>query len=611
MSTTLSVLAIAAGIALGSFVGNKVGRKNCEKEINAQIGSVKQETERIRSEASTIEQKAKALLEKAEAEAKALLEKAENDARSLTAKANAQAQSLTEKAEANALSISEKAETLAAAKQQDAEKIQADAKAMLEQIENSAQKMHDAKLQEAEIEIQRKTLERQNALDKEEKRRLEGIVQTESRLVKKEELLDKRSETLDTKENELKTVEANIKKAVKQTKKRIKQSEELLESAKQKLEEISGMSSEDAKAMLIESITNDAKLEAAKIARQIEEDATSEAEKRAKMILGVAMQRFAGDYVVERCVRTISLPSDEVKGRIIGREGRNIRSIEAATGVDLIVDDTPETVVISAFDPIRREVAAQTLKRLIADGRIHPGRIEETVTKVKQEIDERIREAGDQAFFELGIQNVDPEIIMMIGRLKYRTSYGQNIWRHSIEAGWLCGIMAAELGLDVKLARRVGLLHDIGKAMDHELEGSHADIGADFLKKHGESPLVCNAVAAHHAEVEPESIYAHLTMAADALSGARPGARREILETYIKRLEDIEKISLSFAGVEKCYAIQAGREIRVLVEPSIIDDEKASVISRDIARRIEQELTYPGRIKVCVIRETRAVETAR
>ena len=489
--------------------------------------------------------------------------------------------------------------------------MQAEAELARQRIEASAKDVHDAKLKEAELEIQKKTIERQDKLDKEEKRRLEGIVQTEARLVKKEELLDKRSEMLDAREAELKNVETNIKKAAKQTKKRMKQSEEMLEEAQKKLEEISEMTADEAKAMVIASITEEAKFEAAKIARQIEDDATMEAEKRAKTILSVAVQRFAGDYVAERCVRTVNLPSDEVKGRIIGREGRNIRSIEAATGVDLIVDDTPETVVISAFDPIRREVAAQTLKRLIADGRIHPGRIEETVAKVRQEIDERIREAGDQAFFELGIQNVDSEVIMMIGRLKYRTSYGQNIWCHSIEAAWLCGIMAAELGLDVKLARRVGLLHDVGKAMDHEQEGSHAEIGAEFLKKHGESPLVCNAVAAHHGEAEPESVYAHLAMAADALSGARPGARREILETYIKRLEDIEKISLSFEGVEKCYAIQAGREIRVLVEPNIIDDEKASVISRDIARRIEQELTYPGRIKVCVIRETRAVETAR
>lgn len=585
-------VALVTGSGVGTFVGRSMGRKSYEKEVNAEIGSARQESERIRAEAEAMGQAAKA-------EADTLKQQAE-DLKSHAETLRNEAQEVFDKAQCEAQSMEE-----AAAKHEEA------ARTELKRIEGSAEERYAARLKEAELEIQRKTLERQENLDKEEKRRLEGIVQTEARLVKKEELLDKRAESLDAKENELKTVEANIKKAVKQTKKRIKQSEELLEAAQKKLEEVSGMTAEEAKEMLIASITNEAKLEAAKLARQIEDDVTNEAEKRAKMILGVAMQRFAGDYVVERCVRTVTLPSDEVKGRIIGREGRNIRSIEAATGVDLIVDDTPETVVISAFDPIRREVAAQTLKRLIADGRIHPGRIEETVAKVQQEINERIREAGDQAFFELGIQNVDPEVIMMIGRLKYRTSYGQNIWRHSIEAAWLCGIMAAELDLDVKLARRVGLLHDIGKAMDHELEGSHADIGADFLRKHGESPLVCNAVAAHHAEVEPESIYAHLTMAADALSGARPGARREILETYIKRLGDIEKISLSFEGVEKCYAIQAGREIRVLVEPSVINDEQATVISRDIARRIEQELTYPGRIKVCVIRETRAVETAR
>ncbi|MGN1071374.1 MAG: ribonuclease Y [Bradymonadia bacterium] len=578
MSALIWTVVLAAGTGVGVYIGRRMGRSAYESEVTATIGSVEQEAERIKNDATcaarNIEDSAQKLADSLKAEARQMLEQAET-------------------------------------KRGEADRIHKQAAEELRKIQASAQAKVEARLKEAEIEIQKKSIERQELLDKEEKRRLEGIVQSEARLVKKEELLDKRSETLDARENELKNIEANIKKAAKQVRKRIRQSEEMLAQAQQKIEEISGITAEEAKAILIESITNEAKFEAAKIARQIEDDATAEAEKRAKMILGVAMQRYAGDYVVERCVRTINLPSDEVKGRIIGREGRNIRSIEAATGVDLIVDDTPETVVISAFDPIRREVAAQTLKRLIADGRIHPGRIEETVVKVKQEIDERIREAGDQAFFELGIQNVDQEVIMMLGRLKYRTSYGQNIWCHCIEAAWLCGIMAAELDLDVKLARRVGLLHDIGKAMDHELEGSHAEIGADFLKKHGESPLVVNAVAAHHAEVEPESVYAHLTMAADALSGARPGARREILETYIKRLEDIEKISLSFEGVEKCYAIQAGREIRVLVEPSVINDEKATVISRDIARRIEQELTYPGRIKVCVIRETRAVETAR
>jgi len=563
MSIIWAVVALVAGMGLGSFVGRQWGRRAYRAEVNAQIGSVREETDRMMAEARGVEEKAR--------------------------------------------QTRQEADQLRA----EAAKLEDSTRLALKRIEDNAQDRYETRLKEAEIDIQHKFLERQESLEKEEKRRLEGVIQSEKRLVKKEEVLDKRTETLDTRENELKAVEVNIKKAVKQAKKRVKQSEELVKAAQEKLEEISGLSTEAAKEMLIDGITDEAKLEAARLVRQIEEEASEEAEKRAKTILSVAMQRFAGDYVVERCVRTVSLPSDEVKGRIIGREGRNIRSIEAATGVDLIVDDTPETVVISAFDPIRREVAAQTLKRLIADGRIHPGRIEETVSKVRQEIDERIRESGDQACFELGIQNIDSDIVKMIGRLKYRTSYGQNIWLHSVEAGWLCGIMAAELGLDIKLARRVGLLHDIGKAMDHEHEGPHAVIGAEFLKKHGESQLVCNAVAAHHAEEAPESVYAHLVMAADALSGARPGARREILESYIKRLEDIEKISLSFEGVEKCYAIQAGREIRVLVEPTLIDDEKASVISHDIARRIEKELTYPGRIKVCVIRETRAVETAR
>ncbi len=586
MNIIWSAMSTVLSLGVGMIAGKQWGSKSTQARVDKEIGSVQKESERILNEA-------KAEAEKLDAKAQTLLKKAENEAAQVT-----------QDATTAATTIRKSAEDYEATAKAELDKIRANAEIM-------AKDVVDNRIKEAEIEIQKKMMERSEAMDKEEKRRLEAVTQNEQRLVKKEELLDKRAEMLDTRENELKTVEANIKKAVKATKKRIKQSEEMFEQATHHLEEVSGLSSDAAKEMLIESITNDAKLEAAKIVRQIEQDANEEAEKRAKMILSVAMQRFAGDYVVERCVRTINLPSDEVKGRIIGREGRNIRSIEAATGVDLIVDDTPETVVISAFDPIRREVAAQTLKRLIADGRIHPGRIEETVAKVKQEIDERVREAGDQAFFELGIQNVDPEVITMVGRLKYRTSYGQNIWLHSVEAGWLCGIMAAELELDIKLARRIGLLHDIGKAMDHEQEGSHAIIGAEFLKKHGESALVCNAVAAHHAEEEPESVYAHLAMAADALSGARPGARREILETYIKRLEDIEKISLSFEGVEKCYAIQAGREIRVLVEPTVIDDEKASVISHDIARRIEQELTYPGRIKVCVIRETRAVETAR
>ncbi|MGI5829529.1 MAG: ribonuclease Y [Bradymonadia bacterium] len=486
-----------------------------------------------------------------------------------------------------------------------------DAKAEEKRILDAALAKFDAALQEAELETQKRELAHKTELENEKKERLAQITANEARLVKKEELLDKRSESLDQRENELKAVEQNVKKATKQVKKRLKQSEEMLDDAARQLESVAQLSRDEAKAIIMDEMTDAAKLDAIKHIKQITEEAEAEAEKNAKTIMSVAIQRFAGEYVAERSVKAITLPSDEVKGRIIGREGRNIRSIETATGVDVIVDDTPETVVISAFDPIRREIAAQTLKRLIADGRIHPGRIEETVAKVRQEVEDQIKEAGEQAFFELGIQNVDPQISRMVGKLKYRTSYGQNIWVHSIEAAWLCGIMAAELGLDVKLARRVGLLHDIGKAMDHEQEGSHAILGAEFLRKHGESDIVVNAVASHHAEEEPQSVYAHLAAAADALSGARPGARREILESYIKRLEDIEKISMSFEGVEKCYAIQAGREIRVIVEPDKISDDQAAVISHDIARRIENELTYPGRIKVCVIRETRAVDNAR
>lgn len=558
-----AILALALGIVVGAVVGKIYGVKLHTLEVEKTIGS-----------------------------AEARVRQIEDDAQ-------------------QALKEAEKKQQSADAASQEAKRCIDEAKLESQRLAQAAQSKYDLVLQEAEIETQKRTLAHKTELEAEEKRRLALISTNETRLLKKEELLDKRSESLDARENELKTTELTLKKAAKQVKKRLKQSEDAQEELARRLEEVAGLSKEEAKTLIIQEMTDEAKLEAIKRIKQISEEAEAEAEKNAKTIMSVAIQRFAGEYVAERSVKAITLPSDEVKGRIIGREGRNIRSIEAATGVDLIVDDTPETVVISAFDPVRREIAAQTLKRLIADGRIHPGRIEETVAKVRQEVDEQIKEAGEQAFFELGIQNVDPQITRMVGKLKFRTSYGQNIWVHSVEAAWLCGIMAAELGLDVKLARRVGLLHDIGKAMDHEQEGSHAILGAEFLRKHGEDELVINAVASHHAEEEPQSVYAHLASAADALSGARPGARREILESYVKRLEDIEKISTSFEGVEKCYAIQAGREIRVIVEPDRVSDEQAAIISHDIARRIENELTYPGRIKVCVIRETRAVDNAR
>ncbi len=356
---------------------------------------------------------------------------------------------------------------------------------------------------------------------------------------------------------------------------------------------------------------SEARHDGAKRIKQIEDEARETADKKAKEILALAVQRYAGDYVAEKAVSVVPLPSDEMKGRIIGREGRNIRAIEAATGIDLIIDDTPEAVIISGFNPVRREVARISLERLIADGRIHPARIEEVVNKAILDVDTSIREAGEQATFDVGVHGIHPELIKLVGRLKYRTSYGQNVLQHSIEVAFLCGIMAAELGMNIKQAKRAGLLHDIGKAVDHEIEGSHAVTGADLARKYGEVPKVVHALAAHHEDEKPSTILAVLVQAADALSGARPGARREMLETYVKRLEDLERIGTSFKGVTSCFAIQAGREIRVMVQSDKVSDVDSHVLAKDIARKIEDEMTYPGQIKINVIRETRAVEYAK
>src|SRR5437773_10836131 len=345
--------------------------------------------------------------------------------------------------------------------------------------------------------------------------------------------------------------------------------------------------------------------------RQVEEEARQEAERKAKKIVSIAIERLAGEFVAERTVSVLPLPSDDIKGRIIGREGRNIRAIEAATGVDLIIDDTPEAVVVSCHNPIRREIARLSLQRLISDGRIHPGRIEDVVRKAEQELDANIREIGQKAIFEVGIHGVHPELVKLVGMLKYRYSYAQNVLQHSLEAAFICGAMAAEIGLNEKQARRAALLHDIGKALTHEVEGSHAIIGGEIARKYGESAKIVNAIAAHHEEVRAETILAPLVDAADALSGARPGARREVLESYVKRLEDLERISNSFRGVEKSFAVQAGREIRIIVDPGTVPDDQAALLARDVARKIEQEMTYPGQIKVTVIRETRASDLAR
>jgi ribonuclease Y len=390
-----------------------------------------------------------------------------------------------------------------------------------------------------------------------------------------------------------------------------RKSHELLAASEAKLMEVAELSRDEARKRLIASVEEETRMDIARRVKALEEQAREQADRKAKRIIAMAIQRYAGEYVAEKTVSVVNLPNEEMKGRIIGREGRNIRAIEAATGIDLIIDDTPEAVILSGFHPMRREVARISLERLIADGRIHPSRIEEVVHKVEEEIEASVRESGEQATFELQVNNVHPEIIRLIGQLRYRTSYGQNQYAHSVDVGFLAGTMAAELGLNIKLAKRAGLLHDIGKVIDQSAEGSHAIIGAEFAKRYGENKIVVNAIAAHHEEVPKESIYAALVQAADALSGARPGARREILESYIRRLEDLERIANSFDGVDKSYAIQAGRELRIIVASDAIGDAEAILLSKEIAQKVESELTYPGQIKVTVIRETRAIEYAR
>jgi ribonucrease Y len=483
-------------------------------------------------------------------------------------------------------------------------------------LEEAVRVLEDAKrksenlLKEAELEAKDNLFNLKSEFDAETKETRAELKKAERRLIQKEENLDRKIEQIDKKDKELDQKESHFI----QREEKLGQNElrlnELVEQQKKQLETISGLTSEQAKELLIRAMENEARYEAAKLIKRIENETNEEADKKAKKIIAAAIQRYAGDFVAERTVSVVQLPNDEMKGRIIGREGRNIRALEAATGIDLIIDDTPEAVILSGFNPVRREVARLSLVRLISDGRIHPARIEDVVKKVGQEVDQTIKEAGEQAVFDLGIHGIHIELIKTIGRLKFRTSYAQNMLQHSVEVGFFCGIMASELGLNAKLARRMGLLHDIGKAIDHEVEGPHALIGSKLAKKYGESPKIVHAVAAHHEDVPPVSVYAFLVQAADSLSGARPGARKELIENYIKRLEDLEKIANSFKGVANSYAIQAGREIRVIVESGTVSDEDAVLLSRDIVKKIEENLTFPGQIKVMVIRETRAVEYA-
>ncbi|MBW1998484.1 MAG: ribonuclease Y, partial [Deltaproteobacteria bacterium] len=418
-------------------------------------------------------------------------------------------------------------------------------------------------------------------------------------------------ELYEQKERQIAQRESEIRRTEEELRQSREHYKELLEQQRRELERVARISSEEAKAMLLKAMETEAKHDAAKLIRKIETEAREVADRKAQEILALAIKRYAGDYVAEKTVSVVNLPNEEMKGRIIGREGRNIRAIEAATGIDVIIDDTPEAVILSGFNPIRREVAKISLERLIDDGRIHPARIEEMVEKVNKEIEASIKEAGEQATFDVGVHGINSELVKLIGRLKYRSSYAQNVLQHSKEVAFICGVMAAEVGLNIKQAKRAGLLHDIGKAVDHEVEGPHALIGADLAKKYGEVPSVVHAIAAHHEEVQPESVLAVIVQAADTLSGARPGARKEMLESYVKRLEELERIAMSFKGVTKSYAIQAGREIRIMVEGRQVDDDQAYVLCKDIAKKIEDELAYPGQIRVTVIRETRAVEYAR
>jgi ribonuclease Y len=475
----------------------------------------------------------------------------------------------------------------------------------------SAEREAEAKRREADLAAKEKLLQARGEFEKASRARREELEALEKRLTQKEDTLDKRLDLLTQNEKEV----AGREKAVGGRERTLESQEQevarLIAEERSKLEHIAGLTAAQAKDELIRGMESESRLEAAHIVKRIEDEARENASKQAQRIIGMAVQRAASDYVSETAVSVVMLPSDEMKGRIIGREGRNIRALETATGVDLIVDDTPEAVILSGFDPFRREIARAALERLIQDGRIHPARIEEVVEKVKSEFDQRIRQEGEAALLELGIPDVHPELVKLLGRLRYRTSYGQNVLQHSKEVAFLASTMAAELRANVRVAKRGGLFHDIGKAIDREMDGTHLQIGIDLLRKYGESEAVVHAMACHHGDYEPETVEAVLVTASDALSAARPGARREVLETYVKRLEKLEEIGSSFKGVQKTFAIQAGREIRIIVDCGKVSDEEAVWLSKDVAKKIEAELTYPGQIKVTVIRESRAVEYAK
>lgn len=466
-------------------------------------------------------------------------------------------------------------------------------------------------VKDAQIHAKNEVIKARDELEQSMKSKRNELAQIEERIRQKENNLEKKVAMVEKKEKLLEEKSAAIEAETVVVKQKIAELDKIIQEEKINLQKIARMTPEEAKQLLLDKLEKELQNEMSAVIRRRQEEVKEISEREAKRIIAMAVQRYAASHAGEITTSTVTLPGDEVKGRIIGRDGRNIRALEAATGVNILIDDTPETVVISGFDPVRREIAKMAIETLVADGRIHPGRIEEVVSRAQDELSEIMRKAGEEAIYSVGIQNAAPELVNMIGRLKFRSSYSQNVLQHSIEVANLMGIMAGELGLDVQLAKRIGLLHDIGKAMDHEVEGGHASIGADFLKKHGEQQVVVNAIAAHHEEITAESIYAVLASAADAISSSRVGARSESTAMYLKRLEKLESIANSCEGVKKSYAIQAGREIRVIVEPEKVDDGKMVLLARDISKKVENELQYPGQIKVVVIRETRCVEYAR
>mgnify|MGYP001079332689 FL=1 len=472
------------------------------------------------------------------------------------------------------------------------------------EIIDEALKTAETKKREALLEAKEESIRTKNELDKETKERRAELQRYERRVLNKEENLDKKSETLERRETSLSAREENVNR-------KLTEAEELLDKRQQELERISGLTSEQAKEYLLKSVEDDVKHDTAIMVKEMETRAKEEADKKAKEYVVTAIQRCAADHVAETTVSVVQLPNDEMKGRIIGREGRNIRTLETMTGVELIIDDTPEAVVLSGFDPVRREVARIALERLIVDGRIHPARIEEMVEKAQKEVEVNMREDGEAATLEVGIHGIHPELVKLLGKMKFRTSYGQNALKHSIEVAQLSGLLAAEVGVDIRMAKRAGLLHDIGKSIDHEVEGSHVKLGAELCRKYKESAIVTNAVESHHGDVEPESLISCIVQAADTISAARPGARRETLETYTNRLNQLEEITDSFKGVDKSFAIQAGREVRVMVIPEQISDDDMVLLARDISKQVEAELEYPGQIKVNVIRESRVTDYAK